>query len=166
MKDLQQPILVIIDSISDILQPIATLKGQQMYSMVQMLRTTADTRNIPIIAINSSVGVSNSESTGSSISDFIRTPRSNATRTKPALGQYWSKGLSKRVYFSPSVDRMREYYAFLTAGRAELPQEVLSVERNFKTFSVIECILERISNGKLRSISLYVGKYDIFSTTC
>jgi predicted ATP-dependent serine protease len=52
LKDLQRPILVVIDSISDLLLPIASLKGQQMYSIVQLLKAFAESRNVPIIAIN------------------------------------------------------------------------------------------------------------------
>jgi hypothetical protein len=99
------------------------------------------------------------------------TPGSLLTNTKPGLGYHWSAVLSKRIYFTPSKDRLDAQIALLSGSHHEL-EDVLTWESlDGKVFPVVDwqgllahlSVLEWIHMGQLRSQQLYIGRYLVFA---
>lgn len=87
------------------------------------------------------------------------------TQSKPALGASWNKYLSKRLYFTPSKDRLNFQIALLSGSPSfDWDSDVLSYEEGGKVYSVVESLVECTSrDGNLQSTNLYIGKFQIFT---
>ncbi|KAJ3368222.1 DNA repair protein rad51d [Kappamyces sp. JEL0680] len=158
--------LIIIDSVSDILSPLvgtsAKSGSQSIAATAQFLKSVAKSRNIPIVAINACVGARTLSN------DFVMTPGSLATNTKPALGYHWATCLSKRIYFTASLERQSLQVALLSGAPHETDDVLTWETPEGHVFLVIDWYrpvladhsnLERVRQGRLRTCTLYIGKH-------
>lgn len=148
--------LVVIDSISDILGPLAGSDHKTINQIGTLIKHISKDKQIPFIIINGSVSAGSLAWNDSSVPVGART-----TKSKPALGASWSKFISKRLYFTPSKDRLDLHNALLSGRPLNRDDDVLAYEENGKIYSVVDNLVECVGNSK--SCGLYIGKYRVFS---
>jgi RAD51-like protein 3 len=139
--------LLIIDSFASIVQSSSRIK--LLGKTLQIL-----SNEYPIIIVNNAV---NAEK------DFI-TPGARLTQTKPALGSIWKSIPKKRIYFTPSHDRLL-YMKTLLSNTGKIDNDyVLSIENSKgDAYKVTECVVEQYVKEKILTCKLYIGKYDILA---
>ena len=82
---------------------------------------------------------------------------------KPALGKAWSRLADKRLFFTPSQDRLA-LARTLGYGTVVSNTEILTYTReDGNVFAATDCEVHGFQGQKLTSRTLLIGDYDIFA---
>lgn len=147
--------LLIIDSIASIMLPCFDTQVSYLKT-IHDVKTRLKRLDYPIIVVNNSVTFGKR--------DGILSKGYLNTGTKPAMGLHWSSVPTKRIYFSPGLERVVNKQHLLS-GRSHLLDELVLSYENKKgvVYAVYEFLVEQVVKGRVRSCNIYIGRMDILS---